>query len=378
MGTAGGRQSTDLITALSREPFPFDFFQAVRLLERHYAQSQDLDGAQRATIGGDGSPNREAVRFRAHQSHTFPGATIVKSKFAAGSSATPAPGKPDDPFCELTVTFMGLTGPSGVLPHHYTSLILERARAQDFSLRDYFDTFNHRTISLFYRAWEKYRFPFTYERVVHSTGGRETDTFTQALYSLTGLGTKGLRGRLEVDDQSFLLFGGLFSRKVPTAMGLERALAGFLKLPIRVSQFVGRWLYLSDEDRSSTSSEGFPLGRNMSLGEDVVVGERVWDRQSSIRLHIGPVGYRDFTSLMPGSPRFVALNQFARTFLGLEYDFDVQVILKKGEVPAIQLSDDSDSQLGWNTWLHSGTLDHDADDAVFEHSGNPELSTMSA
>ena len=39
-------------------------------------------------------------------------------------------------------------------------------------LRDFLDIFNHRLISLFYRAWEKYRFPIAYER-------RDEDTFSQ-------------------------------------------------------------------------------------------------------------------------------------------------------------------------------------------------------
>ena len=51
-----------------------------------------------------------------------------------------------------------------MLPYCYTELILERLREKDTSFASFLDIFNHRMISLFYRAWEKYRFPVTYYR----------------------------------------------------------------------------------------------------------------------------------------------------------------------------------------------------------------------
>ena len=64
----------------------------------------------------------------------------------------------------VVVNFMGLTGPVGALPQVYTELVIERIRARDRSLEAFFDIFNHRFLSLFYRAWEKYRFLVGYER----------------------------------------------------------------------------------------------------------------------------------------------------------------------------------------------------------------------
>ncbi len=70
----------------------------------------------------------------------------------------------------MAVACLGLFGPSGSLPDHYTSLVIQRLRQHDFALRDFLDLFNHRTISLFYRAWEKYRFTIAYERPHRAAG----------------------------------------------------------------------------------------------------------------------------------------------------------------------------------------------------------------
>ncbi len=63
----------------------------------------------------------------------------------------------------MNVNFMGLTGPQGVLPLYYSALLRERLRARDSSMRSFLDIFNHRAISLFYRAWEKHHFTVGYE-----------------------------------------------------------------------------------------------------------------------------------------------------------------------------------------------------------------------
>ncbi len=97
---------------LRKTPQEFQFFQAVRLLERLYPN--------RAPVGRFVSPSKEVVRFSAHASFPFPASQIQNIDWADGSAAP----------CIL-INFMGLTGPSGVLPLYYTELIVERLRQKD-------------------------------------------------------------------------------------------------------------------------------------------------------------------------------------------------------------------------------------------------------
>ena len=363
MATASRRQSTPLINQLAEEPYRFDFFQAVRLLDR-FAEESARSGDQepRPSVGHDGPANSEIARFSAYQSHSFPPGAVHQLKLTDTGDNT-------SPLAEMTVSFMGLTGPAGVLPHHLTSLIIDRNRQRDHSLRDYLDLFNHRMISLFYRAWEKYRFPLVYERAHTRTSSRETDAFTQALFSLLGMGATRIRGRLDVADEALLYYGGHFAHSPRNVVSLEAVLQDYFEIPVQVEQFHGQWLYLDKTAQSRMPDAGNPEGLNCSLGNDLIVGDRVWSVENMFRVELGPLKRAEFDRFMPGSDALVRLAQLVRTYAGPEFDFDVQLILQREDVPRTQLG--GDSRLGWNTWMTAETPEHDAGDAVFRHEGDP-------
>jgi type VI secretion system protein ImpH len=369
VNTNASRQRT-VEQQLWEEGFAFDFFQAVRLLERL--------APQRQPVGRVAPPRAEAVRFRAHLSLTFPPSAIYE--LDRPSETLPLP--------SMVVTFLGLIGPSGVLPRHYTELLLRLDREtkgpERYALRAWLDLFNHRWISLFYRAGEKYRFYLPYERGEYAR--KEPDPFTRSLFSLVGLGLPPLRNRLRVsaweestgqervlariDDLALLYYGGLLSHRPRCAVALETLLQDYFQLPIRVRQFQGQWLVL---DPANQSRMGGADGNNQ-LGVTLVAGERVWDVQSKIRIRVGGLRYDRFLEFLPDRApvferkAFFLLCHLVRLYVGPELDFDVQLILKAEDVPPCQLQDGAGigPHLGWNTWLGTGKPLRDADDAVFE------------
>ena len=354
---------------LYEEGYAFDFFQAVRLLER-------LE-PERRPIGHAGPPGAETTRIRAHLSLSFPPSALHEIV---------RPRDRDAP-AVMTATFLGLTGPSGILPRHYTELLLRLDReakgAVRYALREWLDLFNHRLLSLFYRAWEKYRFYIPYERGDYSRA--EPDAFTQSVFSVVGLGEQGLRGRLRiavrqeeglrqtervlarVDDLVLLYYGGFFAHRPRNAAALEAMVADYFQLPARLEQFQGQWLYLQESDQTRLGDDGM-------LGVNTVAGARVWDVQSKARVRLGPLGYHDYEMFLPDRgavaerKALFVLSHLVRTYVGPELDFDVQLVLRAEEVPLCRLSVDGGlgPRLGWNTWLHSGRMHRDADDAVFE------------
>jgi len=315
--------------------------------------SQALARMQRAmkTLQGGTSVNIQA--FKALQ-------TQIEGK-KNGESAEDPDARP----WEMLVTFLGLIGPHGVLPEHYTSLVLERVRSKDYALRDFLDVFHHRTLSLFYRAWEKYRFPIGYEK--SQTPGRQEDLFTRSLYCLVGLGPAALRRRSRYDDEALLYYAGLFAQRPPSAVSLEMIVADYFAVPAAVRQFQGQWLILSPEDRSLLPTPRDLRGQNNQLGGNVVIGERVWDVQSKFRVRLGPLDYAQFRQFVPNGKSLPTLGQLVRTYAGPQWDFDVQPVLRAAQVPWCRLGGDGrdPSRLGWNTWVRNRPLKRDADDAVF-------------
>ena len=356
---------------LYREGYAFDFFQAVRLLQ--------WMEPHRPSVGRNGPPSAEPIRFRSQVSLSFPPSAIY--------DLIPAPS--GQPGAVMIESFLGLTGPNGVLPRHYTELLLRLERDQRGlerrALRDWLDLFNHRFVSLFYRAWEKYRFYLAYER-----GGferPEPDSFTLGLLSLIGLGTPALRNRIRieapamagspanrptlarVDDLALLYHGGLLAHRPRSAAGLRSLLRNYFRLEVEVLQFQGQWLQL---EPPSMTRLGLANGNN-DLGVNALAGDRVWDVQSKFRLRVGPLGLARFQAFLPSPSRaanrnaFFLLSHLTRFYVGPELDFEIQLVLRADEVPDCQLPKGraEGPGLGWNSWLRSEPFTSDADDAVF-------------
>ena len=69
MADSGREPSADLIQELLKTPQEFEFFQAVRIIERMVIETSR---GQRTSGGGDGDADGECLRFRTLASLCFP------------------------------------------------------------------------------------------------------------------------------------------------------------------------------------------------------------------------------------------------------------------------------------------------------------------
>jgi len=326
----------ELESCLREEPFTFEFFQAMRLLEKLLPDREPL--------GGFGRPSDEVVRLGAHPSLAFPASQVQSLQWEEGRA----------PF--LRVNFMGLTGLQGPLPQWYTTVILEQLRSGDAPLRDFLDIFNHRSLSLFYRAWQKYRFGVAYER-----GDR--DKFFLNLLALIGLGTPGLPGQQGVVDEALIFYAGLLSPHQRSAAALEQLLSDYFDVHVEVDELVGGWYRLDPNTQCCMDGTETP---SQQLGKGAVLGDETWDQHSRVRIKLGPLSLAQYLEFLPSGSAYKPLQALTRFYSNQEYEFEIQLILQHDQVPRCELgaSEDVAARLGWVTWVKSETMEKDPADTV--------------
>jgi len=349
MAAASGTENPDVAPAspvvalekvrqsLFREPYSFDFFQAMRVL--------GWLEPDKVPVGRHNHPKNEVVRIGANPILHFPPSAI--------HSLTERPGASP----EMVVNFMGLIGPLSALPNYVTELISQRIRAKDHTMLAFLNIFNHRLTSLFYQAWEKNHFTVAYER------GRG-DPLSECLFALVGFGTKGIRGRQPVEDEAFIYYSGLFALMPKSALALESVVGDYFDIQAELEPFVGVWRRLGPPDFCEF---GGPVPESTQLGFGAVVGEEVWDQGSRMRLKLGPLTFARYRDFLPTGKEWPVLKAMVRSFCGNDIEFEVQLILRREDVPSFELrsADAGPLCLGWHTWFKSsGDFNRDPGDTI--------------
>ena len=346
-----------VIERLFAEPYRFEYFQAVRMLE--------------LWLKRHGTPQQGAVanflRFQNSVKLSFPASQletiepeprdIPRQARALGEALQAATLK----YIRITPAFMGLLGGNGALPAHYTERIASHAMYEkDEGPRAFLDTFSNRSLALFYEAWRKYRLELKY----HAQG---KDSFLPLLLSLAGVGHESLRQRLNDDmgggvlDESIGYFAAALRHRPPSAVQMSRVLAEYFGQPVKAEQFIGCWYAVPDAQQTM-------LGMNNAmLGAGAMAGARVWQRDLRLRLVVGPLDHASFSSFLPGGVAARALKSMLTMFTGLTLEYDVQLVLRKADVQGVELDDDrTGGRLGWDSFLVTGAQERDRDDVSYQ------------
>lgn len=336
-------------SAMQEAPWSFDFFAAVRRIEAMYS---DLRGFGRTqTVGED------PLRFSQEPSLAFAPCTLSEYRY----STDKAPSR-------LFVNFMGLLGPNGPLPLHLTEYARERERIhKDPTFARFLDVFNHRLVSLFYRAWAASQMPASFDRWEVPLSGkvspaereqqlaRDTNKYSIYIGSLFGLGMDSLRHRDAVPDVAKLHYAGRLASHQKSPEGLLAVLSSYFKVPTEIEEFCGRWVEVPESYgcRLGTVSEaGRGCGSlGTASGGGAMAGTKVFDCVGSFRLRLGPMSMADYQRMMPGSDAERRLSTWIRNYVGDEFWWDAVLVLRKEEVPFVHLG--KGARLGWTSWVQS-------------------------
>ncbi len=347
----------DLLRELASKPWSFDFFAAVRRIEASVgtatSESRGVPGFGRSNYA-----HQDPVRFSQQPSLAFAPSTIdslergVVGSPGGDQSTIGAPGQKPT---RLFVNFMGLLGPNGPMPLHLTEFARERQRHHhDHTLVRFLDIFNHRMVSLFYRAWAMNSMPASYDR--RALGHAQEDRYGTYVASLIGMGSPTMLNRDGWPDIAKLHYSGRLVPQVKNAEGLRAIIQDDLGVSCEVREFVGDWLELPRDYRCTLGG-----GRqSCELGRTTIVGSRVWECQSKIALRLGPMSLSSYERLLPGEALDERLRSILRLYLGREMAWEARLVLRRAEVPRLSLG--RQGRLGYTTWLGNVEAGRDPDD----------------
>lgn len=307
----------------------YSFFRLVYLLERVHAKA--------APVGKLGPVAEERIRFRADPSLTFSSSDVSEVahvKYPDNIERT-----------RVTSAFMGLCGAVSPLPTYY----VEQLAQSDYQggpqpVREFLDVFHHRLLSLLYRVWTKYRFSTSYRR-------RGADTFTRRM--LCAVGVDGFRDPGGRDDADQGLSRFLRLRYAPLLATRSRSARGLLvvledlfgPIRVRIEQFVGHWTRIEKPSRNQ-------LGvMNHQLGESLTLGRYVYDGAGRFTIVLGPLGYEEYLSFLPGGRRRSILLHVIAAFTHGKPDVMLELHVTTAAAPRFQLGAPRASTLKRTAWL---------------------------
>ncbi|WP_414627535.1 type VI secretion system baseplate subunit TssG [Lelliottia amnigena] len=250
---------------------------------------------------------------------------------------------------------LGIWGPQGAMPLHLSELAWSRTEQQDSALGDFVDLFHHRFLSLFWRAW-------FISQDTASLDRKNDESFSFYIASLIGLDPAELsNSRLPLHAR--LASSAHLIREARNPEGLAGALHYYFAIPVTLEEFTPQWIHFSPQETTRLGSSEC----NVLLGGGAVLGETLQDRQHKFRLILGPLTLAQYTRFSPWGEDLPVLCEWVRNFIGYEYSWDVQLVLRADEVPDVALNENH--QLGYTSWLK-----HDVQQgAVSGMSFEPEL-----
>lgn len=316
-----------VLRRIEKHGYRFNFFQAVRLLESFYGG--------RPGVGHLGPAEKEVVKILPNEELSFPPSDISR----IGRSQNEAG---EDKWI-LFENFLGLYGPNTSSPMYIAEMIAQFPRDED-PLRDFLDIFNHRILSLYYRAWKKHN-------LGASISIERKDAFSKILFAMIGFDVEGPTTEWRVPPKKLLRFSSFFCSSSRPSSALESLLADFFELDdVSIIQFFPR-RYSPAKSSLSRISNAEDGGR---LGESFVIGETITDVSGQFKIRLGSLTMKQFLNFQPGSAQYEELAFITKMYVKYQLDFSLELVLKPNQGDCLVMSaTDPVGILGRSAWLGS-------------------------
>jgi type VI secretion system protein ImpH len=322
-----------ILGAIEADPHGFEFFAALRAIERA--------AADQPRLGRAFNPAQEPIALAHHASADFPGTTVEGFERRADK-----PGRAP----VLRSNHFGLTGPMGPMPFYLTEIVIfERNRRGPKPLGDFLDLLTERQLQFFYRAWAD-------SQPCAQADRPADDGFAAQLGAVSGAADlRFVAGDSRPDhrDDGFdawarLGFAGHFSG-LRSASAVADVLSAALATPVRVTESVGRW---RDIQPASRSRIGGRRGNDNQLGLGATLGRRFFATEWDVRLTLVAPDMAALQALLPGGAGNVMLCECAEAILPQHIEWSARIEIDEAKItPARLQRGAAGARLGQTAWI---------------------------
>jgi len=265
-----------------------------------------------ASVGKGADPGAELIRFQGSFDLGFPASDVQQVKKGLNK---------ENPV-QIKTNFLNIGGPFGPLPIPYSQFILERYNRKDRGISQFLNNFQHRIISLLFRALE-------YCRPAMDGTTVENEKYARHVLSTLGLGTKAMSQRMSVPDRAIMGFSCLFLSGSRSFAGLENLLSYYFKTKIKVKPFSGGWSKIPERHGTVIGKEG----KNNALGYTFVIGQRAWLQQTRFTILVKSVPWETYRDFLPDGDAYKSLVDLVKLYAGAEFDCALELGIAGTDVP---------------------------------------------
>lgn len=305
----------------------YSFFQAVSLLEKHY---QNIQGLEYNAIGENQYAKHEYIQFSVSPKLSFPKSDIEYISELERNGVV---------YTQIEVNFMGLHGVSSPLPVSYTEKLAGRD-PDDNPVKDFFNFFHHRYISMLYQVWKKYRYHIQYK-------SDAKDPFSGRLLHLVGLSSVIQESNeIDLDRAKLLSYVSQLSTRTRSPKLISGIVSHYFSLPnVYIEEWVYRRINIASSQRNSLNR------KNCQLGGDFHLGKTMGDLTGKFNLCIDGIDFDTYIDFLPGKTLNETLIGLMKFILCDPIAWDLKLTVKNQTLPINKLGSGQGNELGQTFWL---------------------------
>ena len=230
-------------------------------------------------------PMEKRLRFKADLSAAFPASEFSRLRVQGVATETGNESSVDE-VIEITSANFCIASVLGPLPEPFTEWVRDLVAERVPAMADFLDIFNQRINVLRFELKQKQTL------ALNSLAPGRTDV-AQDLAALMGLATPSLAQQVPLPPRAWLGLAGLLANRRKNAATAVHVLTLVLQAKVKLTPFVGGWQTIHARD---TTKLGLS---NQRLGQQSLLGQRVWDQHARIRLDIATLSYSAACELLP-------------------------------------------------------------------------------